>query len=66
MQVGDLVLFESVMNDFQQNADKDYGIILEFRENVKSRDSLDYSFEALVQFHDEIVWLPRHSLTIMR
>lgn len=57
MKIGDLVKWDSVKNDNQDEFDTDFGIILEFKE--------DYEHKALVQFYDEVVWLSVRSIQVI-
>jgi hypothetical protein len=54
VKIGDLIKWESVQNDDQEEFDVDFGIILEFMQC--------YEQKALIQFHDELVWLPLNSI----
>lgn len=57
MKVGDLVKWESVKNDHQEEFDTDYGIVLEFKQFHDSSSKEEHTLKALVQFYDEAVWM---------
>jgi hypothetical protein len=64
MKIGDLVKWESVKNDMQEELDVNYGVVIELRLFKHQRDkSTQVVNKALVQFHDESVWLPVKSIT---
>jgi hypothetical protein len=65
MKVGDLIKWESVKNDHQEEFDIDYGIILEFRQWHDQSRKKEYIFKVLIQFYDEAVWLPVNSIQII-
>jgi hypothetical protein len=62
MKIGDLIKWESVKNDEQEEFDVDYGVILEFRQCKNPEGKKEYIHKALIQFHDEAVWLPVNSI----
>ena len=57
MKIGDLIKWESVKNDIEREFDTDFGIILEFKE--------DYEHKALIQFHDEVVWISVSNIQVI-
>lgn len=63
MKVGDLVRWEGVKNDSQKELDIDYGVIIELREDRDPKCKKEDIYKALIQFHDEIVWLPVSCIT---
>jgi hypothetical protein len=66
MKIGDLIKWESVQNDDQEEFDVDFGIILEFMQCYDQEPhSPEYINKALIQFHDELVWLPLNSIEII-
>ena len=54
MKIGDLIKWEGVKNDLQENLDTDYGIIMSISKESK---------KVLVQFHDELAWISINSVT---
>jgi hypothetical protein len=65
MKVGDLIKWESVKNDHQEEFDIDYGVILEFMQCHDPSNKKEYSYKALIQFYDEAAWLPVNSIQII-
>lgn len=57
LEVGDLVRWESVLSDSQEEVDSEYGIILELKEDKDLDKYHNYTTYALVQFYDEHVWI---------
>lgn len=57
LKVGDLIKWDHVMHDDQEECNFDIGLVLDVRKNVK-QDYHGYDIqEALVQFDNEIIWL---------
>jgi hypothetical protein len=65
MKVGDLIKWESVKNDIEEEFDTDFGIILEFMQCFDSSSKEENVHKVLVQFYDEAVWLPTNSIQII-
>ena len=65
MKVGDLVKWHSAKNNYQDEFDTDFGIILEFMQCYDSSSKEEYIHKALIQFYDEIVWMPIHSIQVI-
>ena len=65
MKIGDLIKWEGVKNDIQEDLDVDYGLILDFRKFSDLRNDTKYIHKALIQFHDEIIWLPSSSVKVI-
>jgi hypothetical protein len=65
MKVGDLVKWESVKNDIEEEFDTDYGIVIEFMQCHDSSSKEEYMHKALVQFYDETVWITIHHIQII-
>jgi hypothetical protein len=56
MKIGDLIKWESVQNDDQEEFMQCYD---------QEPHSPEYINKALIQFHDELVWLPLNSIEII-
>jgi len=62
MKLGDLIKWESVKNDAQEEFDIDYGVVLELRQRKDSEYKKEYIHKVLIQFYDEVIWLPANSV----
>ncbi len=62
MKIGDLIKWESVKNDIQENFDIDYGLILDFRKFSNSEIEVQ---KALIYFWNETIWLPLSSIKVI-
>lgn len=65
MKIGDLIKWEGVKNDIQEDLDVDYGLILDFRKFSDLRNDTKYIHKVLIQFHNEIIWLPLSSVKVI-
>jgi hypothetical protein len=63
MKIGDLIKWESVQNDVQENFDIDYGLVLDFRTFCDA--DLNHAVKALIYFYDETIWLPLNSVKVI-
>lgn len=65
MNIGDLVKWESVKNDIEEDFDIDYGIILEFRYPQDQKGYVPIGLQALIQFYDEFTWMSVDNIQII-